>query len=259
MTNEELAERVQAGDNELLPLLWEHVSKLVRLKVNEYMTSRAETCQRSGVTFDDLFNEGYIAFTEAISAYKPTQGYKFTSYINYPLLNRCNEALGLRTSAGKHNILNNSVSLDMPIGDDENGATLEDIVPDDDNSFLEADEKIYNVGLHDDLEKCFKELPENEERVIRLRYYNNATYEAIGNETGNSRQNARQLEHKALRKLRKGRSIARLRAYRDDIISTHAYKSSFERWKNSGYSSTEYTALRLCGYSNKELINAIDL
>lgn len=256
MTNDELAERVQAGDNELLPLLWEHISKLVRLKINEYIASKADTCQHAGVTFDDLFSEGYIAFTEAISAYKPQQGYKFTSYINYPLLNRCNEALGLRTASGKHSLLNHAVSLDMPIGD-EDSAELEDIVPDDQDNFLEADERIYNEGLHEELEKCLKELPEDEEKVIRLRYYNNATYEAIGHEIGSSRCNVRQAEQKAMRTLRRGKSMRRLKAYRDDIISTHAYKSSFERWKNSGYSSTEYTAFRLCGYSGEELMNDI--
>ena len=41
--------------------------------------------------------EGYFAFLDAVQAYSPASGYRFTTYLHYPLQNRINALLGVRT------------------------------------------------------------------------------------------------------------------------------------------------------------------
>jgi len=48
-----------------------------------------------------------------------------------------------------------------------------------------------------------------------------------------------------LQRLRYGKCLSRLRKYEEDIIARYAYNSSYRLWKETGYSSTEYTAFKL--------------
>ena len=71
MTNEELAELVQEGNDGLIPQLWEQVQVYVRRK--------AETAMRSippehGVEVDDLAQSGYFALLEAVATFDREKG-----------------------------------------------------------------------------------------------------------------------------------------------------------------------------------------
>ena len=98
MTNELLAEYIQQGGNdELIPILWGNVEKILYIKSEQVYRLHKESCSRRGVELWDIRQASYMAFLDAIKAYKPETGNKFTSYLNYPFKNAVNELLGLQS------------------------------------------------------------------------------------------------------------------------------------------------------------------
>ncbi len=95
------------------------------------------------------------------------------------------------------------VSLETPIGD-EGDTKLGDFV--DDKDEVTPNSYAINSMLRENLYNILKELTDREERVIRLRYglddKNARTLEAVGREFGVTRERIRQIESKAIRKLR---------------------------------------------------------
>lgn len=104
------------------------------------------------------------------------------------------------------------ISLHGPVVKDENESTMEDFVPDP-NAESPADEATREL-LRENLESVLKELTDREERVIRLRYGLDDnichTLEEVGKEFGVTRERIRQIEAKAIRKMRHPSRIKRL-------------------------------------------------
>lgn len=70
MTNELLAEYIQQGGNdELIPILWEKVRKLLYSKSDSLYRLHKESCSCRGVEMWDIRQASYTAFLEAIKAY----------------------------------------------------------------------------------------------------------------------------------------------------------------------------------------------
>ena len=67
MTNEELALKIQNGERDLIPPLWEQVERFIYLKSENWYWQHEETCIRCGVALDDLKQVSYFAFLDAIS------------------------------------------------------------------------------------------------------------------------------------------------------------------------------------------------
>lgn len=95
------------------------------------------------------------------------------------------------------------LSLDQAI-DDEEENSLGDLISD--NSFISPSQYFENQLYKERVDKMLKTLNPREERIIRLRYglEDNIihTLEEIGNEYGITRERVRQIEVKAIRKLR---------------------------------------------------------
>ena len=98
MTNEEMALKIQAGEQGLISALWEQNTGLFAIKANSLYQAHYDRCQASGVTFDDVFQVCYFALLDAVQVYDPARGYKFTSYLTYPLKNHFNALVGLRST-----------------------------------------------------------------------------------------------------------------------------------------------------------------
>ncbi|PNW85616.1 hypothetical protein CHLRE_03g194950v5 [Chlamydomonas reinhardtii] len=96
-----------------------------------------------------------------------------------------------------------AASLDTPIGGNELGPTVKDSVEDEREA---ADEEFGSDSLRNDMEAMLLELPEREARVVRLRFGlddgKEWTLEEIGEALNVTRERIRQIEAKALRKLR---------------------------------------------------------
>lgn len=95
------------------------------------------------------------------------------------------------------------ISLESPVGEEED-SSLGDFVPD--TSTLDPYEYTAKAKLREELDEVLATLTDREERVLRLRFglYDGRarTLEEVGKEFGVTRERIRQIEAKALRKLK---------------------------------------------------------
>ncbi|HPF83399.1 MAG TPA: RNA polymerase sigma factor RpoD [Bacilli bacterium] len=106
------------------------------------------------------------------------------------------------------------VSLETPIGE-EDDSHLGDFVPDEKN--MSPEEYATNEMLKDEISEVLLTLTEREEKVIRLRFGledgKSRTLEEVGQMFGVTRERIRQIEAKALRKLRHPSRSRKLKDY----------------------------------------------
>lgn len=102
----------------------------------------------------------------------------------------------------KHQFLGN-VSLDTPIGEEEE-STIGEFIPADEEYDVES--IVINNALSSLLDTLLATLPPKEEKILRMRFGfydgNPKTLEEVGKEFGLTRERIRQIEEKALCKLR---------------------------------------------------------
>ena len=96
-------------------------------------------------------------------------------------------------------------SLDAPVGEDNDSATLGDLVGDD--NARAADDELSDKNLHDDLHALVNSLDPREASIIRLRFglggEKELTLEEVGKKFKVTRERIRQLEYLALGKIRR--------------------------------------------------------
>lgn len=135
MTNEELAERIYAGDTGLYSALWDNLKRYIYRLCNAYYKRHRERLTACGVTREDLEQEAYFTLYDAVEAYHTTgKRYKVITCLKYPLLNCFNGLAGYRVQRACKEPLNGYRSLYEPI-DDEDGALLVEMIPDEAASF----------------------------------------------------------------------------------------------------------------------------
>ena len=109
------------------------------------------------------------------------------------------------------------VSLETPIGE-EDDSHLGDFVPDERN--MSPEDYATNEMLKDEISEVLLTLTEREEKVIRLRFGledgKSRTLEEVGQMFGVTRERIRQIEAKALRKLKHPSRSKKLRDYMND-------------------------------------------
>lgn len=122
------------------------------------------------------------------------------------------------------------VSLETPIGE-EDDSHLGDFIEDKDAESPE--EYTTKALLKDELYDIMKDLTDREERVLRLRYglddNRPRTLEEVGREFGVTRERIRQIEAKAIRKLRHPTRAKKLGDYRDSSFITGFSDNSNDR------------------------------
>ena len=201
MTNEELAIKIQEGAAELMPTLWEQVSRWVCKLANKWAFAFAE---RGCVEVDDLINSGYLALAEAVKTFQVAKGAAFTTWFTLFLKRAFLDAYGMR--AYKNDPLHKAASLDAPIVDSSGkDITLGDAVADPrgEAALAAQEERIFIEQLHDALEEALATLPQEQSEILRLHYYDGQTYEAISKQFGTYKQTIQTRANKALRGLRK--------------------------------------------------------
>ena len=205
MSIEELAELVKSGKTEYIPQLWENSRKVLYRCINGFYSRYCNKCTESGVTLEDLEQECYFIFLNMIQAFDSTKGYKFLSYANlqvktYLLRNVLHIVKGVDVEP-----LNISNSLDetMKIFDGDD-ITLLDTIEDETAAaeFEKAESKIYTRSLYTVLDELVtNHLNEQQQTVIKQRFFQNKTLEEIGQQLGVSKERARVIEFSALRRL----------------------------------------------------------
>jgi RNA polymerase primary sigma factor len=111
-------------------------------------------------------------------------------------------------------VVQEPISLDTPIGEDED-SRLGDFI--EDRKIVSPAEAVINRNLKEQTETLLKTLTPREEKVIKMRFGlvdgNEHTLEEVGQMFAVTRERIRQIEAKALRKLRHPSRSRKLKAF----------------------------------------------
>jgi RNA polymerase primary sigma factor len=108
-----------------------------------------------------------------------------------------------------------TVSLEKPIGDDDDKSTLGEFIPDD--KILSPDSQSSHRILADQIREILNDLSPKERKILEMRYGLEdgvmRTLEEVGQEFGVTRERIRQIEAKAHEKIRQHEKVKRLLSY----------------------------------------------
>jgi RNA polymerase primary sigma factor len=110
------------------------------------------------------------------------------------------------------------ISLETPVGEEDESHLGDFIV---DQATLSPSEQVINLNLHEQTAEVLKTLSPREEKIIRLRFGledgSEHTLEEVGQNFAVTRERIRQIEAKALRKLRHPSRSYRLKTFLEEI------------------------------------------
>lgn len=197
MSNEELAAMIQSGERERLIELWQQIRRMALKEAVRWAAYHS-----NGVELDDLEQAGFIALMRAVDGFDPAASARFSTWYYRILRTELEAAAGRRTEKQRRDPLQSAASLDIPVGEDGDGATLGELVPDPaaEAAVLDVEHREYLCRLHAALETAIVTLPLDLQTAIRGRYYRGETVDANAH-------------NKALRMLRAPKCSRALRTY----------------------------------------------
>lgn len=112
-------------------------------------------------------------------------------------------------------ISQDTISLELPIGDDDDRSRLSDFISDE--KMIAPDQEVAHSILADQITEILDTLSEKERKILEMRHgLLDGTYhtlEEVGKEFGVTRERIRQIEAKALEKIRQHEKARRLKSY----------------------------------------------
>lgn len=198
MSNEDLVAMIQAGSPERMGELWEQVRRFVAMQARKVPLEG-----RADVELDDLIQSGYLALAHAVADYQPGE-YTFLTHLGYHLKTQFAIATHFRSERQQRETLAGTLSLDAPVKDEANSSTLGDFQSDPAGvAALEAvEERIFQEQLRKVIADVLAEFPEDQQELLRLRYWEDLSLDEIGHLRRISVEAVRRQENRILRKLR---------------------------------------------------------
>ncbi|MEO5635412.1 MAG: sigma-70 family RNA polymerase sigma factor [Candidatus Paceibacterota bacterium] len=160
-----------------------------------------------------------VHMVETISKYKQTHRRLSQDLGREPLAEEIATEMGIPVEKIHviENISQETISLEQPVGDDDDKSTLENFIPDD--KILRPDQESSRRILSDQIREVLDELSPKERKILEMRYGLldgiQHTLERVGEEFGVTRERIRQIEAKVHEKLRQHDKISRLKNYFD--------------------------------------------
>ena len=160
-----------------------------------------------------------VHMVETISKYKQVYRRLSQDLGRDPLAEEIATEMGLEVEKIHviENISQDTISLEKPVGDDDDKSTLGEFVADD--KILRPDQDASRRILQDQIKMVLDELSPKERRILEMRYGLHDgvqhTLEEVGAEFGVTRERIRQIEAKVHEKLRNNERIKRLKNYFD--------------------------------------------
>ncbi len=112
-------------------------------------------------------------------------------------------------------ISQDTISLELPVGDEDDRSRLSDFISDD--KIVSPDQEVAHSILTDQITEILDTLSEKERKILEMRHgLLDGTYhtlEEVGKEFGVTRERIRQIEAKALEKIRQHEKARRLKSY----------------------------------------------
>jgi RNA polymerase primary sigma factor len=207
---EETAKKAAAGDKAAR-------AKLLNANLR-FVVHVAKRYQSSGVPLADLIGEGNVGLIHAVEHFNPDAGSHFVSYAIWWIRQSIARAIRekyqtIRCPAGTS--LPEPVSLDMPANPEAGDSPLSDYLVDDKTPSPE--EVALNDSLRGQIDKALKALDSREAAIIRRRYGLDTgapgTLNEVGYEFSITKERVRQIESRALRRLRARKRIRQLQSY----------------------------------------------
>ena len=232
LANEQDAIDYQEGDPAALTRLWERNKRFLYRYCMRFYNARQALCDRCGVEQEDLYQESFLALIEAAQAFDPGKGYRFITWLGFPLKNRFNGLLGRK---GAPRPLNSCESLDELITDGETD-TREALIPDPaaQEAFENVEASIYNEQLHTALNAAMDTLEPKHQDILKCRYYEEKTLKACADALSlPSAYYARSLVCTALQRMRRGQAFRILKRFLADTSAVYT-ATGFSAWKHNG-------------------------
>ena len=199
MSNEELARRIQAADDALLPQLWEQCKGFVRKEACRWARAFED---RPDIDADDFTQSGYFAILDAVQRFDESKG-TFLSILHYSLKTAFMDACGMRTQQQRQDPLSkSSLRLDNPAFGEDGDLTLADVIPDPNNYYEDVEERLYQEYVSKTCREAVDSLSNRQRDVINLYFYQDRTQKDIASHHGISFQRVQQIISQGLRCIR---------------------------------------------------------
>lgn len=203
ITNEDLAVRAKQGEKEAQLELWKRLERRTKFIATDIYRRHEKNFRKKCVSPEDLIQESYFAFVDAVRLFDPAKGFKFITYFNKAVKRRMYRVLKYK---GKVDALDRRIDKDILYEDTEDETPVVDTLEDPSASmdFENVIDRVKNTQLHTQLEAAIQSLNSRRQRsVIRMYYFEGKTVKDCASSLSVSIQRINQIKQDALESLRK--------------------------------------------------------